>query len=1601
MRKIIAFAPFWALFSLFAFDAWAAGGYVDCQPGKYWNNYNCSTSCGLGYYCPGGLFPTDSGIQGRYPCPADRPMSPSGSSSIIQCELVVTCAPGHYLKKAQMTCNICVAGYYCPGGTFGLDQYHDQGLVECPPATPLSRTSNQNTSVSACTATVTFNAGQYLPAGASTYTSCGKGYYCTGGTFGFDASNDQGRTQCPSSAPYTSSTIAKTESACQTLTVTCAAGKYLAAGGYSTSSCKNCPKGYYCEGGTFNFDPTQDQGMELCPPATPYSPESSTSDAACTVAASVTVSAGRYLPKGYSSFYYCPEGYYCEGGTFSVSLTDDQGITACPDATPYSPWNSTSVSDCVVIQCTAGNYVPAGERTCAACPIGSYCAGGTFGRNDSADQGITACDSATPYSMPGSSSSSACYTAICSPGRYLPAASSTCQQCPIGSYCSGGTFDLNNNDDQGITACPTGYTSTTYAAYVSECQITCSAGEYLTAGASACTQCPANSYCPGGTFGYNASEAQGITGCSGTTPLSQAGSDDAGDCYTATCSLGQYLPAAGLACITCPENSYCVGGTELDYNANTPQGITACSGTTLLSPAGSDDAGDCYTAICSAGQYLPADALSCTQCREGYYCLGGTEFDYDENNDQGLTQCDPLTPYSQAGAQNSGQCFSISSCSAGEFLAAGASECSTCPAHHYCTGLQNPVYNSSQDQGATDCPQATPYSMPGASSSSECVATLNITCAAGEYLPARGTTCKRCTKDNYCPGGIYTYNEGIINQGIESCSSIVGGDSYAYSDEGSSLPQQCRSVKASASCSALNPVENGSAEYCEGLKCRTPSAYSAIYYGGNTEIDNIGACRLFDLTCNAGYNKEPSSDGPLANYVQQAHNISKADTSYRALNGNSGSNSGAVNGFGDSTGMTNGTAVIAWNDGTEVYLSASCTATVGTKGGDENINCWCQMTGYDIGNGTVSVNDADSVFVGGEEACQSKCSEECVSTFISSLSFRTNILGTYGKQMACVEQTYSCDPGYYLPANSTVCTLCDVGFYCEGLINVKVSDKPQGRVSCPNSDTTTSDAGTSKPDFCYTAKKDIDCSTLVKVSGASLTFANSPVTKKDYVGRGSVITPFGGCAVTGGTCKTAGESLIGVDGPLANYESPFYGMPNKQANTDIYYRAVDGSTKNSSGNGQYGDSTGMTNGTFRLVYWDELEITGTASCIAGAKEYNCNCGLTSYKIGNGNAVSITPAEQTYTTTFEDQSTCEAKCSAECAKSIAANPEFGSLGMNKSCAVAYTCAPGEYLPAKATVCATCTQNHWCPGGTWEQADVAQGLEDCPSEFPYSAAGSRSSAFCYKEPATLQCSAVNPVRGANVTYANSTAATKRYNDGGIQTDTIGACAISSLTCNAGYTTTNNWSDGPLVNYINASRNLNLSATKFLSNDGLTKSGTNEFFGGSATGLNSGTFELVYSNGTTINGRSSCNSTDGEFFELKPNGTFNTSSEGTECWCNMTGYQFSGSSAVSVNDTSWVYFGSIKPKNSCAASCTEECIKILLKQPNANGEYETALFGSYGKNSTPPCNPNSYSITWYDGNKIADTNQCYYDDKLTIPDEPTASTGYKIKWQIRSGI
>ena len=114
--------------------------------------------------------------------------------------------------------------------------------------------------------------------------------------------------------------------------------------------------------------------------------------------------------------------------------------------------------------CASGYYLPANYDSCVACPQNATCAGGTFTFNEHVAQGIT-------YALPITTNVSrgcnmnlsgpkvARFTAnehTCAPGYYLPANTDGCVVCPADSYCPGGTYAFNETTTQGINACATG-----------------------------------------------------------------------------------------------------------------------------------------------------------------------------------------------------------------------------------------------------------------------------------------------------------------------------------------------------------------------------------------------------------------------------------------------------------------------------------------------------------------------------------------------------------------------------------------------------------------------------------------------------------------------------------------------------------------------------------------------------------------------------------------------------------------------------------------------------------------------------------------------------------------------------------------------------------------------------------------------------------------------------------------------------------------------------------------------------------------------------------------------------------------------------------------
>lgn len=152
-------------------------------------------------------------------------------------------------------------------------------------------------------------------------------------------------------------------------------------------------------------------------------------------------------------------------------------------------------------------------------------------------------------------------TYTCSSGYYLPAGAISCVACPNNHTCNGGTFTFNANETQGLSAgdilvtdaigsCSNDFNQSFSAVFIPN-QYTCSAGTYLAADAIECTTCPANSYCPGGTFYFNETTPQGATPCP-DNQTSLAGSSSVDQCKTFT--LNYYIENESYTTTTCTIN---------------------------------------------------------------------------------------------------------------------------------------------------------------------------------------------------------------------------------------------------------------------------------------------------------------------------------------------------------------------------------------------------------------------------------------------------------------------------------------------------------------------------------------------------------------------------------------------------------------------------------------------------------------------------------------------------------------------------------------------------------------------------------------------------------------------------------------------------------------------------------------------------------------------------------------------------------------------------------------------------------------------------------------------------------------------------------------
>ena len=111
----------------------------------------------------------------------------------------------------------------------------------------------------------------------------------------------------------------------------------------------------------------------------------------------------------------------------------------------------------------------------------------------------------------------------CDVGYFLPANTLGCKPCPSGFNCPGGTFQFNPDEYQGLyltgaitqtinNVCAANFPTDIFAIYTLNVH-ECSRGYYMPANTDGCVVCPENNYCPGGTYTFNETIAQGVLEC--------------------------------------------------------------------------------------------------------------------------------------------------------------------------------------------------------------------------------------------------------------------------------------------------------------------------------------------------------------------------------------------------------------------------------------------------------------------------------------------------------------------------------------------------------------------------------------------------------------------------------------------------------------------------------------------------------------------------------------------------------------------------------------------------------------------------------------------------------------------------------------------------------------------------------------------------------------------------------------------------------------------------------------------------------------------------------------------------------------------------------
>ena len=335
------------------------------------------------------------------------------------------------------------------------------------------------------------------------------------------------------------------------ISITCQEGEYLPA---DATSCSICPEGSSCPGGNYNFNPTTDQGKNICQSGT-YSTGGATTCTTCTGGTNSTIGAttcgescsnAAHVSTWSSAcnIAVCELGYenvnnVCSARQFNITL-DNKGANVTGSTSVTATYNSPVPS------------ITIPEKT-------GYTFGGYYTEDNGSGTRYIKEDgtSAKDWDIVNVDKLYAKWTVIsrnCSAGEYLPQGSTTCTGCLAGSFCPGGNYSYKANEDQGITACAVGSFSGTSASSCTMCSGSTTSG-------TGKTSCDANCSNQANVSDWNNAS------WNNNTPT--------GICSIKTCAVGY-----SLSNNTCTANELVFEDEEIEKNYSTSSQTSNVTGAT-------------------------------------------------------------------------------------------------------------------------------------------------------------------------------------------------------------------------------------------------------------------------------------------------------------------------------------------------------------------------------------------------------------------------------------------------------------------------------------------------------------------------------------------------------------------------------------------------------------------------------------------------------------------------------------------------------------------------------------------------------------------------------------------------------------------------------------------------------------------------------------------------------------------------------------------------------------------------------------------------------------------------------------------------------------